>query len=111
MPTKIISFGYKHRKPSISDIDLEIDVRKFMELNPHRLKDLKNLKGDDPRVIQYLNATPDLEVNYIYILELVDMCRGIVYIGCTGGKHRSVYIANRLGKDLNVEVEHLDYDS
>jgi len=34
----------------------------------------------------------------------------VVYLGCTGGHHRSVYLADRLAKELGVSVEHRDYD-
>jgi len=96
------SFGYKHGVPL--DADLVFDVRCLP--NPHYEPALAALTGSDPAVIAYLESHPEVERMYGDIYHFVaswlpDYARDnrnylTVAIGCTGGQHRSVYLAERL---------------
>ena len=112
MPTSIYSFGFRHYggSPDLVPGDLVIDVRRVLPRNPFRDKKLRHLRGDHPEVIADICKTPGLEKSYLTLREKVRTHCGRVFLGCTGGHHRSVYLANRLGKDLKVPVTHLDYD-
>lgn len=110
MPRKIISFGYRHGIPSIIHEDNILDIRERITRNPYHDERLKYLKGDNGEVITYIEEGLDTELAYLRIRYLAKECKGAFYVGCTGGHHRSVYIANRLGKDLGVEVVHLNYN-
>ena len=117
MPKKIISFGYRHGIPEDLDEGLMLDIRTIVTRNPFHIRELRKLRGDHPKVIKYMEDGSGIEGNtnldtiYNSIKEMVVKCKGNFYIGCTGGHHRSVYIANRLGKDLDCEVIHLNYDN
>ncbi|MBQ5733923.1 MAG: RNase adapter RapZ [Lachnospiraceae bacterium] len=115
----ILSFGFKYGIPS--DSDLVFDVR-FLP-NPYYIPELKALTGNDKAIQDYvmgfdaahefLNKLTDM-VNFLipnYIAEGKN--RLVISIGCTGGKHRSVTLANELyrqlsDKDYGLKVEHRD---
>lgn len=102
MSILIQSFGYKRGVPA--DADLVFDVR--MLPNPHWVKELRLQSGLDPDVQQFLEDQP--MTNELF----ADICRYLdnwlpryregnrsymnISLGCTGGQHRSVYLANRL---------------
>jgi UPF0042 nucleotide-binding protein len=98
------SFGYKHGVPL--DADLVFDVRCLP--NPHYEPTLAALSGRDPAVVEYLERHPEVERMYSDIYHFVaswlpDYARDnrnylTVAIGCTGGQHRSVYLAERLAR-------------
>ena len=98
------SFGYKHGVPL--DADLVFDVRCLP--NPHYEPALATLSGRDPAVVAYLEAQPQVQRMYEDIYRFVaswlpEYARDsrnylTVAIGCTGGQHRSVYLAERLAK-------------
>ena len=98
------SFGYKHGVPL--DADLVFDVRCLP--NPHYEPALAPLTGKDAAVIDYLESHPEVERMYTDIYHFVaswlpDYARDnrnylTVGIGCTGGRHRSVYLAERLAQ-------------
>jgi UPF0042 nucleotide-binding protein len=98
------SFGFKNGAPL--DADLVFDVRCLP--NPHYEPALRPLTGRDAPVIQFLEAIPEVERMYTDIYHFVaswlpDYARDnrnylTVAIGCTGGRHRSVYLAERLAK-------------
>jgi UPF0042 nucleotide-binding protein len=98
------SFGYKHGVPL--DADLVFDVRCLP--NPHYEPQLAPLTGKDAAVIAYLESHPEVERMYTDIYHFVaswlpDYARDnrnylTVGIGCTGGRHRSVYLAERLAQ-------------
>ncbi len=104
----IIAFGYKFGVPL--DADWLIDVR-FLP-NPHYVPELRGLTGNDAAVQAYLAEVPDLEPFLARLFGLVDFVvpRARVEgksqltfgIGCTGGRHRSVYIAHRLAAHLGA---------
>lgn len=90
---------------------LVVDVRLILPKNPYHNKALRKLRGDDEEVILELEKTPGLESAYTELLGVLQANPyNEVYVGCTGGHHRSVYIANRLGADLNCPVLHLNYN-
>jgi UPF0042 nucleotide-binding protein len=103
----ILSFGFKHGIPV--DSDLLFDVR-FLP-NPHFVPALKPLTGRDPQVRRYLDrseATDDFLKHTINLLKFLIpqyVAEGKSYltigIGCTGGRHRSVAIAEALKKGLS----------
>jgi UPF0042 nucleotide-binding protein len=96
------SFGFKHGVPL--DADLVFDVRCLP--NPHYERELSPLTGRDAPVVAFLEAFPEVERMYGDIYHFVgswlpDYARDnrnylTVAIGCTGGRHRSVYFAERL---------------
>jgi UPF0042 nucleotide-binding protein len=116
------SFGHKHGPPR--DADLAFDVR-FLP-NPHYESDLRPLTGFDERVVEYVGRDGRLEEFYGRVLPLLEyllpqyVAEGkahlVVAIGCTGGRHRSVAIAERLAAEFRdraeyfVEVQHRDVD-
>ena len=98
----ILSFGFKHGIPA--DADLVFDVR-FLP-NPFYIDELKYLTGNDRGVQDYVMSFPEAG---IFLDKLTDLLRFlipnyikegkyqlVVAIGCTGGKHRSVTLANEL---------------
>jgi UPF0042 nucleotide-binding protein len=117
-----MSFGFKHGPPR--EEDLAFDVR-FLD-NPHYEPDLRELTGLDERVIDYIARDGRLEQFYDRLHPLLDfllpqyVAEGkahlVIAIGCTGGRHRSVAIAEHLAEryrareDLDVAVAHRDME-
>jgi UPF0042 nucleotide-binding protein len=117
-----MSFGFKHGPPR--EEDLAFDVR-FLE-NPHYEPELRELTGLDARVIDYVARDGRLAEFYERLHPLLDfmlpqyVAEGkahlVIAIGCTGGRHRSVAIAEHLAEryrgqdDLDVAVAHRDID-
>jgi UPF0042 nucleotide-binding protein len=117
-----MSFGFKHGPPR--DEDLVLDVR-FLP-NPHYEADLRELTGLDPEVVEFIARDGRLEELYERLDPLLDfllpqyVAEGkshlMVAVGCTGGRHRSVAIAERLAErygdepGLDVNVAHRDVD-
>lgn len=108
----ILSFGFKYGIPV--DSDLVFDVR-FMP-NPYYEEDLKHKTGNDKEVQDFVLSSP---VSGEFLEKLQDMIRFlipnyiaegkhqlVISIGCTGGKHRSVTIANRLYECLKKDEEY-----
>ena len=114
-PTRITllveSFGFKHGVPL--DADLVFDVRCLP--NPYYEPELAPLMGSDAAVIAYLEAAPEVERMYADIYHFVaswlpDYARDnrnylTVAIGCTGGRHRSVYLVERLAKAFSPRYQ------
>ncbi len=115
----VLSFGFKYGLPV--DADLVVDVR-FLP-NPHWIPELRPLTGLDPAVADYVFSVPEareLVERYGDVLRLVlpgYVREGKRYltlaVGCTGGKHRSVAMAEELGRVLRdqgalVHVVHRD---
>ena len=112
------SFGFKHGAPA--DSDFVFDVRCLP--NPHWEPRLRHQTGRDPGVIEYLEGHPLVEEMYSHVRDFLETwiprfeadnrCYLSVSIGCTGGQHRSVYLAERLGhhfrrmRDESVSVRH-----
>lgn len=116
----VLSFGFKYGIPS--DADLVFDVR-FLP-NPYYIEELRPLSGNDSEVRSYVMKN---EKAAIFLKQLVDMIEFlipnyisegktqlVIGIGCTGGKHRSVTLANELYEALErtenygVRIEHRD---
>jgi RNase adapter protein RapZ len=116
------SFGHKHGPPR--DADLAFDVR-FLP-NPHYEPDLRPLTGFDKQIVDYVGRDGRLEQFYGHVIPLLEfllpqyVAEGkahlMVAIGCTGGRHRSVAIAEHLAsvfrdrEEFFIEVAHRDVD-
>jgi UPF0042 nucleotide-binding protein len=117
-----MSFGFKHGPPR--EEDLAFDVR-FLP-NPHYEPELRELTGHDERVVQYIGGDGRLRELYARLQGLLDFLLAqyvaegrthlVIAIGCTGGRHRSVAIAEHLAEryrdqeHLDVAVGHRDID-
>lgn len=118
----VLSFGFKYGIPN--DSDLVFDVR-FLP-NPYYFEELRKLSGNDKEVQEFVMG---FEVSHRFLDKLLDMIQFlipnyvlegknqlVISIGCTGGKHRSVTLANRLferlqeNTDYAVRVEHRDIE-
>ena len=115
----IITFGFKYSLPY--NLDLLFDVR-FLP-NPHFIEELRPKTGLDAEVIEYLHRQEGYEEFYRRLYDFVSYLLPqyqkemksylTIGVGCTGGKHRSVAIGQRLGDDLaragaTVEIVHRD---
>ena len=102
----VMSFGFKHGIPA--DADLVFDVR-FLP-NPFYIEGLKHKTGNDREVQEYVMGFDEAEE---FMEKLTDMItflipnyikegkhRLVIAVGCTGGKHRSVTLANELYKRM-----------
>jgi UPF0042 nucleotide-binding protein len=121
MQTSVISFGYKHGMPL--DADVVLDCR-FLP-NPHWRDDLRPLSGLDEPVRDYVLSQPDTEALLERLDALWDLvlpgyeAEGKSYLtiafGCTGGRHRSVVVAEEVALRLSrfgtdPSVFHRDID-
>lgn len=116
------TFGFKHGSPR--DADLIFDVR-FLP-NPHYEAELRDLTGLDAPVKDYVETSDGIQGFYDHLVPLLDYLLPAyeqegkshltVGIGCTGGRHRSVVIAEHLAKnygargDLLVDIVHRDVE-
>jgi RNase adapter protein RapZ len=112
------SFGYKHGVPP--DSDYVFDARCLP--NPHWERELRDLTGRDAKVIEYLHRHGEAEELYVSIrtfltrwiprFEAENRSYLSVSVGCTGGRHRSVYLVERLASHFresryeNVSIRH-----
>ena len=117
-----LTFGFKHGSPR--DADLTFDVR-FLP-NPHYEADLRDQTGLDPDVVAYVERSDGIGEFYAKLEPLLDYLLPAyehegkshltVCIGCTGGRHRSVVVAEHLARvyetreDLMVDVVHRDVE-
>lgn len=119
----VLSFGFKYGIPS--DSDLVFDVR-FLP-NPYYIEELRPKTGNDKEIKDYVMA---FEPAHIFLNKLTDMLEFlipnyilegknqlVISIGCTGGKHRSVTLANEIYETLKnndggygVKIEHRDIE-
>ncbi|MCR5421644.1 MAG: RNase adapter RapZ [Lachnospiraceae bacterium] len=118
----VVSFGFKYGIPT--DADLVFDVR-FLP-NPYYYEKLKYMSGNDKEVSDYVMSFKEAD---IFLDKLEDMLvfllpnyiiegknQLVIAIGCTGGKHRSVTLANRLYErlkkydDYGYKIDHRDID-
>lgn len=117
---EMVSFGFKYGLPI--DADVVMDVR-FLP-NPHYVDELRPLTGQDKDVYDYVMSFPETEDFYVKFKALIDTILPgykkegktsvTIAIGCTGGQHRSVALAERLGHGLEVDypvnITHRDKD-
>ena len=116
----ILSFGFKYCIPSYSDIVMDV---RFLP-NPYYVDGLRAKTGNDKEIQDYVMQFPEANE---FIDKLDDMIKFlipnyisegknqlVISIGCTGGKHRSVTLANELYKrlsgcnDYGLKIEHRD---
>lgn len=118
----VLSFGFKYGIPN--DSDLVFDVR-FLP-NPYYIDDLRALSGEDEPVRDYVMGSETAQEFAKKLEDMVAfliphyMSEGknnlVISIGCTGGKHRSVTLANELyrrldkSRDYGLRVEHRDIE-
>ncbi len=110
MVSRIVSFGFKYGTPV--DADLVLDVR-FLE-NPYFVPDLRPLSGQDAAVARFVLGSPETQEFMRRTRELLEYVipkyerDGKSYltiaIGCTGGRHRSVAVADSLAQVLSTSV-------
>jgi UPF0042 nucleotide-binding protein len=118
----LLTFGFKNGPPR--DADLTLDVR-FLP-NPHYDDDLRPLTGQDEAVRRYVESGTQAGEFYGRLMPLLEflvpayVAEGkshlTIAIGCTGGRHRSVTVADRIRRDLEqrddvvVRVKHRDVE-
>ncbi|HEX8908677.1 MAG TPA: RNase adapter RapZ [Anaeromyxobacteraceae bacterium] len=108
MGVTVVSFGFRYGLPSHADVVLDV---RFLP-NPYFVPELKPYPGTDARVRDYVLAQPDARA---FLERGVDLCNFLlpryraegksyltIAIGCTGGRHRSVVIADALAKALHA---------
>lgn len=118
---ELISFGFKNGLPI--DSDIAMDVR-FLP-NPFYDEELRDLRGTDQPVYDFVMTQPETEDFYARFMDLLEFSLPgyrregksnlTVAIGCTGGHHRSVALVERMGKQIeadgyNVNITHRDID-
>ena len=118
---QVMSFGFKYGLPI--DADVVMDVR-FLP-NPRYIPELRPLTGLDEPVYDYVMSQPEAKTFYHKLMDLLDFSipgykkegksSVTIAIGCTGGQHRSVAFAERIGRELlsdsyNVKISHRDKD-
>ncbi|MBF0781116.1 MULTISPECIES: RNase adapter RapZ [unclassified Granulicatella] len=118
---EVMSFGFKYGIPI--EADIVMDVR-FLP-NPHYIPELRPLTGLDESVYDYVMKQPETGEFYHKLEDLVQYVLPgykkegkisvVIAIGCTGGQHRSVALAERLGRSLEqggypVNITHRDKD-
>ncbi|MBI4470139.1 MAG: RNase adapter RapZ [Acidobacteria bacterium] len=121
MRITMISFGFKHGVPH--GLDLLLDTR-FLT-NPYFVPELAALTGRHPKVLEYLRADPETRETIDRYQDLLGFllpkCQRegrsffTIGVGCTGGRHRSVMVANELRRRLRkggvrIRVTHRDID-
>ncbi|MFA7636495.1 MAG: RNase adapter RapZ [Monoglobales bacterium] len=117
---EVMSFGFKHGLPI--DVDLVFDVR-FLP-NPYYVDELRDKTGLDSEVSDFVFSFPQTGIFLEKLNDMLDFLMGhyieegknqlVIAIGCTGGKHRSVAIAEAVAKFLSeknyrVTKKHRDY--
>jgi len=117
-----MSFGFKHGPAREEDVALDV---RFLP-NPHYVPELRELTGNDERVVEYIARDGRLKELYERLHPLLDFLLAqyvaegkahlVIAIGCTGGRHRSVAIARHLAErysdheDLDVTAAHRDLE-
>ena len=116
---QVVSFGHKYGVPN--QVDLLFDVRHLP--NPYFEEGLRELPGTDKRVTGYLEKQAEVKETIRRFIDLLEYLLPLykregksylnIGVGCTGGRHRSVMVANRLAKALKndnfeVSVVHRD---
>jgi UPF0042 nucleotide-binding protein len=107
LPVNLVAFGFKNGVPK--DADLVFDVRFF--LNPNYVPDLKERDGRHRAVADFMEALPETAPFLAHLFGMIDFLvplyagegksRLTIAVGCTGGRHRSVYVVDRLAEHLD----------
>jgi RNase adapter protein RapZ len=117
MTVSVVAFGFKFGVPL--DADMVFDVR-FLP-NPNYVEELRPLTGSNPQVVAYLESNTEVQAFKKEFFRFVDFlvprfvregkAHLTIGIGCTGGRHRSVYFANELAAHLRADhiVSFVDY--
>lgn len=110
MTVALLSFGYSFGIPF--EADLLMDVR-FLP-NPYFVEELKRLKGDHPKVSEYVLQWEETKEFLRHVQELIRFLLPLyererkthltIAVGCTGGRHRSIVIVNQLAEMLRDEL-------
>ncbi|MGA2316770.1 MAG: RNase adapter RapZ [Thermodesulfobacteriota bacterium] len=110
MTVLLLSFGYSFGIPF--ETDLLMDVR-FLP-NPYFVEELKRLRGDHPKVAEYVLQWEETKEFLRYVQEFIRFLLPLyererkthltIAVGCTGGRHRSIAIVNRLAEMLRDEL-------
>jgi len=110
MTVTLLSFGYSFGIPY--EADLLFDVR-FLP-NPYFVEDLKRLRGDNPKVAEYVLQWEETKeflkriqefIRFLFPLYMRERRTHLtIAVGCTGGRHRSIVIANQLEEMLRDEL-------
>jgi UPF0042 nucleotide-binding protein len=110
MTVALLSFGYSFGIPY--EADLLMDVR-FLP-NPYFVEELKRLKGDDPKVAEYVLQWEEAKEFLKRVQEFIRFLLPLymrerkahltIAVGCTGGRHRSIVIVNRLAEMLRDQL-------
>jgi RNase adapter protein RapZ len=110
MTVLLLSFGYSFGIPF--ETDLLMDVR-FLP-NPYFVEELKRLRGDHPKVAEYVLQWEETKEFLRYVQEFIRFLLPLyererkthltIAVGCTGGRHRSIVIVNRLAEMLRDEL-------
>lgn len=121
MRLSVVSFAYRRGLPA--DSDLVFDVR-FLD-NPHYRAALRRLTGRDPKIAAFIAKDQDFIKFFKALTDLLEILLPrfddegksdvTIAVGCTGGRHRSVYVSEKLGRWLSarglaVTVRHRDLD-
>jgi UPF0042 nucleotide-binding protein len=122
MALTLQTFGFKNGPPR--EADLTLDVR-FLP-NPHYVDELRPLTGLDPKVVEYVESGTQAGEFYGRLMPLLDflipayVAEGkshlTIAIGCTGGRHRSLTVADRIARrlgerhDVSVRIKHRDVE-
>jgi UPF0042 nucleotide-binding protein len=122
MAITLQTFGFKNGPPR--EADLTLDVR-FLP-NPHYVDELRPLTGLDPKVVEYVESGTQAGEFYGRLMPLLDflipayVAEGkshlTIAIGCTGGRHRSLTVADRIARrlghrdDVIVRIKHRDVE-
>jgi UPF0042 nucleotide-binding protein len=119
MHVQIVSFGHKHGVPN--QVDLLFDVRHLP--NPYFVEGLRDLPGSNEKVVGFLDGQEEVGETVRRFTDLLKYLLPLyrregksyltIGVGCTGGRHRSVMVANRLGNALTgdgmeISVLHRD---
>jgi RNase adapter protein RapZ len=110
MTVSLLSFGYSFGIPF--EADLLLDVR-FLP-NPYFVEELKRLNGENPKVVEYVLQWEETKEFLQRVKEFIRFLLPLyirerkthltIALGCTGGRHRSIVIVNRLAEMLRDEV-------
>ncbi|OGQ12903.1 MAG: RNase adaptor protein RapZ [Deltaproteobacteria bacterium RBG_19FT_COMBO_46_12] len=110
MTVALLSFGYSFGIPF--EADLLMDVR-FLP-NPYFVEELKRLKGDHPKIAEYVLQWEETKAFLQHLQEFIRFLLPLyererrthltIAVGCTGGRHRSIVIVNRLAEVLRDEL-------